>query len=138
MDSWRLQQTVAFIREDECIGCTRCIQACPVDAILGARQLMHTVITARCIGCDLCIDPCPMDCIDTVAAPPGQAVRMIPVHPVGSERPMAMRNAGTAGKSGRPAGFSRDQAREEIAAAVARVKARKSQTPDKLPGNHGG
>lgn len=56
--------TVAFIREDECIGCTKCIQACPVDAILGASQQMHTVIAEECTGCDLCVEPCPVDCID--------------------------------------------------------------------------
>jgi len=55
---------VAYIREDECIGCTKCIQACPVDAILGAAKQMHTVITSECTGCDLCVEPCPVDCID--------------------------------------------------------------------------
>ena len=57
---------VAFIREAECIGCTKCIQACPVDAILGAAKQMHTVIAGECTGCDLCVDPCPVDCIDMV------------------------------------------------------------------------
>ncbi|MCL6270978.1 electron transport complex subunit RsxB [Sansalvadorimonas sp. 2012CJ34-2] len=57
---------VAFIREDECIGCTKCIQACPVDAILGAAKQMHTVIADECTGCDLCVEPCPVDCIDMV------------------------------------------------------------------------
>ncbi|ARD22185.1 MULTISPECIES: electron transport complex subunit RsxB [Shewanella] len=57
---------VAFIREDECIGCTKCIQACPVDAILGAGKLMHTVIAKDCTGCDLCVEPCPVDCIDMI------------------------------------------------------------------------
>lgn len=57
---------VAIIREDECIGCTKCIQACPVDAILGAAKQMHTVIEAECTGCDLCVEPCPVDCIDMV------------------------------------------------------------------------
>ncbi len=56
--------TVAYIREDECIGCTKCIQACPVDAIVGAPKLMHTVIISECTGCDLCVAPCPVDCID--------------------------------------------------------------------------
>jgi Na+-translocating ferredoxin:NAD+ oxidoreductase subunit B len=60
----KLIKKVAFIREDECIGCTKCIQACPVDAIVGARKLMHTVITKDCTGCDLCVAPCPVDCID--------------------------------------------------------------------------
>jgi Na+-translocating ferredoxin:NAD+ oxidoreductase subunit B len=57
---------VAFIREDECIGCTKCIQACPMDAILGAAKQMHTVIADECTGCDLCVEPCPVDCIDMI------------------------------------------------------------------------
>lgn len=57
---------VAYIREDECIGCTKCIQACPVDAILGAAKKMHTVIASECTGCDLCVEPCPVDCIDMI------------------------------------------------------------------------
>ncbi|MCW8093075.1 electron transport complex subunit RsxB [Alteromonas sp. ASW11-130] len=61
---------VAFIREDECIGCTKCIQACPVDAILGASKQMHTVIIDECTGCDLCVEPCPVDCIDMVPLKP--------------------------------------------------------------------
>lgn len=61
--------TVAHIREAECIGCTKCIQACPVDAILGAARLMHTVITSECTGCDLCVEPCPVDCIDMLPTP---------------------------------------------------------------------
>ncbi|KKO49202.1 electron transporter RnfB [Arsukibacterium sp. MJ3] len=61
---------VAFIREDECIGCTKCIQACPVDAIVGASKLMHTVIIDECTGCDLCVEPCPVDCIDMLPVSP--------------------------------------------------------------------
>lgn len=57
---------VAYIREEDCIGCTKCIQACPVDAILGAAKQMHTVIADECTGCDLCIEPCPVDCIDMI------------------------------------------------------------------------
>lgn len=57
---------VAYIREDECIGCTKCIQACPMDAILGAARQMHTVIVSECTGCDLCVEPCPVDCIDMI------------------------------------------------------------------------
>lgn len=60
---------VAVIREDECIGCTKCIQACPVDAILGAAKHMHTVIAHECTGCDLCVEPCPVDCIDMIPVP---------------------------------------------------------------------
>ena len=59
-------RNVAIIREDECIGCTKCIQACPVDAILGAAKQMHTVIASECTGCDLCVEPCPVDCIDMI------------------------------------------------------------------------
>jgi electron transport complex protein RnfB len=54
---------VAVIVEATCIGCTKCIQACPVDAIVGASKLMHTVIATWCTGCELCIPPCPVDCI---------------------------------------------------------------------------
>lgn len=57
---------VALIREDECIGCTKCIQACPIDAIMGAAKQMHTVIADECTGCDLCVEPCPVDCIDMI------------------------------------------------------------------------
>lgn len=63
---------VAVIDESVCIGCAKCIQACPVDAIVGASKLMHTVIAAWCTGCERCIPPCPVDCIalDPVAALP--------------------------------------------------------------------
>ncbi len=59
----------ALIREAECIGCTKCIQACPVDAIVGSAKLMHTVIATECTGCGLCVEPCPVDCIEMVAIP---------------------------------------------------------------------
>ncbi len=54
---------VAYILEEHCIGCTKCLPACPVDAILGANKRMHTVIVSECTGCELCIAPCPVDCI---------------------------------------------------------------------------
>ena len=57
------QRLVAVIDEARCIGCTHCIAACPVDAIVGAQQRMHTVIVSECTGCELCIAPCPVDCI---------------------------------------------------------------------------
>jgi electron transport complex protein RnfB len=59
---------VAIIDEARCIGCTLCIQACPVDAIVGAAKLMHTVVTELCSGCDLCVAPCPVDCIEMLPA----------------------------------------------------------------------
>ena len=55
--------TIAFIDEDRCIGCTKCLPPCPVDAIAGAPRRMHTVIAELCTGCELCIAPCPVDCI---------------------------------------------------------------------------
>lgn len=55
---------LAYIRADECIGCTKCIQACPFDAILGAPKHLHTVLREVCIGCGLCVAPCPVDCIE--------------------------------------------------------------------------
>jgi electron transport complex protein RnfB len=59
---------VAVIDEPRCIGCTLCIQACPVDAIVGASQQMHTIVAELCTGCDLCVAPCPVDCIAMVPA----------------------------------------------------------------------
>ncbi len=64
------QPTLALIREAECIGCTKCIKACPVDAIIGSGKLMHTVLTDECTGCGLCVEPCPVDCIEMVSTPP--------------------------------------------------------------------
>lgn len=64
LDAEERPPSYAFIREDECIGCTKCIQACPVDAILGAAKQMHTVLRSECTGCDLCVEPCPVDCIE--------------------------------------------------------------------------
>ncbi|MBP8098899.1 MAG: RnfABCDGE type electron transport complex subunit B [Acinetobacter sp.] len=62
----RPQRMKAVIREDECIGCTKCISACPVDAIIGSGKLMHSILTDLCTGCELCIPPCPVDCIDLI------------------------------------------------------------------------
>lgn len=79
----------AFIREGECIGCTKCLQACPVDAILGAAKQMHTVITTECTGCDLCVEPCPVDCIEMrpVKATAGWAWDMPkPAHIIATDR----------------------------------------------------
>jgi Na+-translocating ferredoxin:NAD+ oxidoreductase subunit B len=64
---------VAVIEEEHCIGCTLCIQACPVDAIIGANKKMHTVLADWCTGCDLCVAPCPVDCIVMVPVQPTTA-----------------------------------------------------------------
>ena len=61
-----LKPQVAQIVEEDCIGCTKCIEACPVDAISGAANLMHNVINDLCTGCELCIEPCPVDCIELI------------------------------------------------------------------------
>ena len=65
--------SVARIDEGRCIGCTLCLQACPVDAIVGAVKRMHTVLTAQCTGCELCLPPCPMDCIEMLPVVPARA-----------------------------------------------------------------
>lgn len=62
----KTEPSVALIAEAQCIGCTHCKDACPVDAITGAHQFMHTVITSECTGCELCVAPCPVDCISMV------------------------------------------------------------------------
>lgn len=65
---------VAFIVEQDCIGCVKCIIACPIDAILGAAKLMHTVIASECTGCELCVAPCPVDCIIMKPIPPSEEI----------------------------------------------------------------
>src|SRR6185503_9545966 len=78
---------VAVIDEATCIGCTKCIQACPVDAIVGASKLMHTVIASWCTGCELCLPPCPVDCIALLPVPelprPTSRVRATICAPIG-------------------------------------------------------
>ncbi|MBV8062065.1 MAG: RnfABCDGE type electron transport complex subunit B [Nevskia sp.] len=70
-------ELVAVIDEQLCIGCYKCIQACPVDAIVGAPKRMHTVIAAECSGCELCLPPCPVDCIALQPRPPAQPASAI-------------------------------------------------------------
>jgi Na+-translocating ferredoxin:NAD+ oxidoreductase subunit B len=65
-DKFKAKKQLAFIREEECIGCTKCIQACPVDSIIGAAKLMHTILQAECTGCTLCVPVCPVDCIELI------------------------------------------------------------------------
>jgi electron transport complex protein RnfB len=70
---------IAVIDEEICIGCTKCILACPVDAILGAAKVMHTIVIAECTGCELCVAPCPVDCIHMIPAnDPRDALELAP------------------------------------------------------------
>lgn len=117
---------LAVIREAECIGCTKCIQACPVDAILGSAKQMHSVITDECTGCELCVAPCPVDCIDMVAleAPSFQAERA-------RERFQAREKRLTAEKTIKVASHttgSLQKKRNYVEEAIARAKARKQKT----------
>lgn len=73
VDGTEQPRAVALIDEARCIGCTLCIQACPVDAIVGAARRMHIVIAELCTGCDLCVPPCPVDCIEMLPLPEAQA-----------------------------------------------------------------
>lgn len=79
------RNAVAVVDEARCIGCKRCIDVCPVDAIVGAQGYLHTVVESWCIGCELCLPPCPVDCIDLVA-------------PAGEWTPALKRAAGERGR----------------------------------------
>lgn len=72
-------ETVAFIDEAACIGCTHCREVCPVDAIIGAHQYMHTIIADECTGCELCVPRCPVDCISMIARQTPHAADALPV-----------------------------------------------------------
>jgi electron transport complex protein RnfB len=127
------QPEVAVIDEAVCIGCTKCIQACPVDAISGAAKYMHQVIASECTGCKLCIEPCPVDCIDLVPSPDPTPLRERAEHfraryearNARLEREAQERTARRAEKQARLRGGDRERKREEIAAAVARSRARR-------------
>jgi electron transport complex protein RnfB len=127
-----LGRTLARIEERACIGCTLCIAACPVDAIVGAAKLVHTVLAGRCTGCELCLPPCPVDCIALV--PRGRAWTAADearsrVHArARAERLAAPRLARAAAAPPEPS--ADDDAlrarREAIAAAFARARARRA------------
>ncbi len=121
----------AFIREAECIGCARCLPVCPVDAILGAPGMMHTVIKAECTGCGLCLAPCPVDCIEMRALPEpaAQVDGDLSEHRRRREEYHEFRLANPDPRLWPKAGggFSREAARREIAAATARAAARRKR-----------
>ena len=111
------RDAVALIDEPRCIGCTRCIEACPFDAVSGAQGLMHTVIAAYCTGCELCLAPCPVDCIAMVS-PPGPWTR---ADARDAKRRAGLRSARLLGAE--PKTFQGDR-QAVIAAAVRRRRAR--------------
>jgi electron transport complex protein RnfB len=126
------QPPLARIDEGACIGCTLCIAACPVDAIVGAAKLMHTVLADRCTGCELCIAPCPVDCIALLPRErswtSADAVRAI-----SHERARAARLALRAGGRSTAATTTlpdedalRSQKRAAVALALARARARRA------------
>ena len=78
---------VALIDEATCIGCTKCLLACPVDAIVGAAKYLHTVIASECTGCELCLPPCPVDCIDLIPATARPALHRQPPPPMTASPP---------------------------------------------------
>lgn len=129
-------RTVAHIIEADCIGCTRCIQACPVDAIVGAARLMHTVLAAECTGCELCLPPCPTDCIvmlpveQVPASGPPDWTRERADHArqryQARQQRLARRKAERdRGRPRQPAAADDDPRKAVIAAARARAKARR-------------
>jgi electron transport complex protein RnfB len=117
---------VARIDEVACIGCTLCLAACPVDAIVGAAKLMHTVMGEHCIGCELCLPPCPVDCIAMVAA--GREWREIDAADAGAR--FARRQARLAsGLPAIPTAVDPEKTRRQatVAAALARARERRAR-----------
>ncbi len=121
---------VAFIDESRCIGCRLCIRACPVDAIVGAARLMHTVIAAECTGCALCVAPCPVDCISLQPATPladASARREFAHHARDRHRARLARldNDRRARRNAQqPAGAASDASQQKKRAAIARAMER--------------
>ena len=121
------RRAVALIDEARCIGCTRCIRACPVDAIAGAQGFMHTVIAAYCIGCELCLPPCPVDCIAMVPPPTGHSWSKADARE--AKFRYAQRNARQAREQAGPRPSGRERRRAVIEAALKRAAARRTRTP---------
>ena len=126
-----LANTVAVIDEERCIGCTLCVQACPVDAIVGAAKRMHTVVAAVCTGCELCVPPCPVDCI-RINAIPARELEAYALASLQARRRHEARNARlqrALEQDGAKAAPQREESaarrkRETIARAIARARER--------------
>ncbi|HZP91746.1 MAG TPA: RnfABCDGE type electron transport complex subunit B [Burkholderiales bacterium] len=153
-------RAAARIDESRCIGCTLCIQACPVDAIVGSGKRMHTVITSHCNGCELCVPACPVDCIEvldleTLAAEGYDGAARLLAHTVDEmapvwrsrfafhrertardkrereERLAAKAHAKLTALEGQPLGAERDRKKAVVAAALERARARRAQAKPK-------
>lgn len=138
-------RSVAVIDEQTCIGCTFCIHACPVDAIIGAAKLMHTVIEQECTGCELCLAPCPVDCISMrpVAVTLGawkreRADLARRRHRSQVERRQRERQERAAKLRQKTAAAGEDAKKAAIQAAVARAKAKKAGAGVKIGSEDGG
>lgn len=133
---------IAVIDEDRCIGCVMCIKACPTDAIIGMAKRMHTVLSQDCTGCELCLEPCPVDCIDMVdqEQQPDLTWRWPDYSPHDTARARALTESRLEREAHRKNSRSslkklrelqrengQDQIKVDIAAAVARVKARQQE-----------
>jgi electron transport complex protein RnfB len=117
------EKMLAVIREAECVGCTKCIDACPVDAILGSAKLMHTVIAEECIGCKLCIPPCPVDCIDLIPFPESQS--RMPAKQIKLRHQARQKRQQTEKKNASPPLISLAERKTYLEAVIARAKAKK-------------
>jgi H+/Na+-translocating ferredoxin:NAD+ oxidoreductase subunit B len=127
---------VARIDEAACIGCTLCIAACPVDAIVGAAKLMHAVLAERCTGCELCLPPCPADCIGMLPATrrwTAADATHARSRALARERRLghgnATRDASIASAASATGDPARARRRAAIAAALARARARRARSP---------
>ena len=138
------RRAVARIDEARCIGCTLCIQACPVDAIVGAAKLMHSVVAELCTGCDLCLPPCPVDCIDMLPLPAAQAAWTAAMADAARARFQFRRLRLQRDRSENAERLARkaqqklgqpmpDTKRAVILAAIARAKARAAGNANELP-----
>jgi electron transport complex protein RnfB len=118
----RKRTEVALIDEARCIGCARCLDACPVDAIIGAQGWMHTVVADWCTGCELCLPPCPVDCIELVAPPAPWTAS----DARDAKQRHAQRNARLASKASRQELLPPASRKAAVAAALQRAKARRA------------